>query len=155
VRHTESVRRLRRFCRAAKLAPTSSTIPIEVTGLSAKPVPQSHFSDVWSGTLEGRPVAIKALCLHEDERAKVKKVCSEPRGRRRALVMDAGVPARARGVAVSAPPNIVQCVGTSGQFHLSLVSEWMPGGIVATFLRNHPEHNRVDLARLFREPRHP
>jgi hypothetical protein len=49
-------------------------IPVNVTGIPAEPTSQSHFSDIWSGTLDGRRVAIKALRLHEDERDQVKKV---------------------------------------------------------------------------------
>jgi hypothetical protein len=57
-----------------QLVPTSCKLPKDVTSISAKPISQSHFSDVWRGKLDGRDVAIKALRLHADEVQEVKKV---------------------------------------------------------------------------------
>jgi serine/threonine protein kinase len=42
-------------------------------------------------------------------------------------------------------PNIVPFFGTSKHFHVSLVSEWMTGGTVTTFLREHPHSERSFL----------
>jgi serine/threonine protein kinase len=42
-------------------------------------------------------------------------------------------------------PNIVPLIGTSEHFPVSLVSEWMTGGTVTTFLREHPHSERSFL----------
>jgi serine/threonine protein kinase len=42
-------------------------------------------------------------------------------------------------------PNIVPFIGTSEQFPVSLVSEWMSGGTVTAFLREHPEEERSSI----------
>jgi hypothetical protein len=68
-----AVRRLRRLCRTSQLVPTSCKLPHDVTDISAKPVCQSHFSDIFRGKLEGRDMAIKALRLHSDQIEEVKK----------------------------------------------------------------------------------
>jgi serine/threonine protein kinase len=39
-------------------------------------------------------------------------------------------------------PNIVPFFGTSKHFYVSLVSEWMTGGTVTAFLREHPDSER-------------
>jgi hypothetical protein len=44
-------------------------------------------------------------------------------------------------------PNIIMCIGSSKQFPASLVSEWRPGGTLCAFLREHPNHNRLNLVR--------
>jgi hypothetical protein len=41
--------------------------------------------------------------------------------------------------------NIVPLIGTSEQFPVSLVSEWMSGGTVTAFLREHPHWERSSL----------
>jgi hypothetical protein len=42
-------------------------------------------------------------------------------------------------------PNIVPLIGTSLQFPVSLVSEWMTGGTVTAFLRGYPDWERSFL----------
>jgi serine/threonine protein kinase len=42
-------------------------------------------------------------------------------------------------------PNIVPFIGTSEHFPVSLVSEWMSGGTVTAFLREHPDWERSFL----------
>jgi hypothetical protein len=72
--YAEGVRRLRRLCRNTQLVPTSCLLPKEVTLLSAKPICQSNFSDVWRGQLDEVDVAVKVIRLHGDEVQEVKKV---------------------------------------------------------------------------------
>jgi serine/threonine protein kinase len=42
-------------------------------------------------------------------------------------------------------PNIVPFIGTSKDFPVSLVSEWMSGGTVTAFLQEHPDWDRSFL----------
>jgi serine/threonine protein kinase len=42
-------------------------------------------------------------------------------------------------------PNIVPLIGTSLQFPVSLVSEWMTGGTITAFLRGYPNWERSFL----------
>jgi serine/threonine protein kinase len=42
-------------------------------------------------------------------------------------------------------PNIVPLIGTCEQFPVSLVSEWMSGGTMTAFLRDHPDRERSFL----------
>jgi serine/threonine protein kinase len=44
-------------------------------------------------------------------------------------------------------PNIVPLIGTSENFPVSLVSEWMSGGTLTVFLREHPDWERSFLVR--------
>jgi serine/threonine protein kinase len=43
-------------------------------------------------------------------------------------------------------PNIVPLIGTSENFPVSLVSQWMSGGTLTVFLREHPDWDRSFLA---------
>jgi serine/threonine protein kinase len=125
--------------------PGSCKIPKIVTDVSTAPISQSHFSDIWSGTLDGRKVAIKALRLHEDEREKVKKVSFALwlllaiTHSKEAYVHELVIWQYLRH------PNIVPFVGTSQQFHVSLISEWMIGGTVSAFISNEPNCDRKML----------
>jgi hypothetical protein len=74
VAYAQGVRRLRRLCRETDLVPTSCKVPMVVLSSSARPLSQTAFSDVWSGELEGRKVAVKALRLHEDQVDHVRRV---------------------------------------------------------------------------------
>jgi serine/threonine protein kinase len=42
-------------------------------------------------------------------------------------------------------PNVVPFIGTSEHFPVSLVSEWMSGGTMTAFLREHPNRERSSL----------
>jgi hypothetical protein len=74
VSYAQGVRRLRRLCRETGLVPASCKVPLAVLTDSATPFSQTAFSDVWSATLEGRRVAVKALRLHGDQVYDVRRV---------------------------------------------------------------------------------
>jgi RIO-like serine/threonine protein kinase len=58
--------------------PTSCQVSRDITETTTEPI-MGHFSDVYSGMLNGRRVAIKVLRVHRDQREKVKKVCQRMR----------------------------------------------------------------------------
>jgi hypothetical protein len=141
-----AVIRLRHLCRTTGLVPTSCRIPKGVVGVSADPISQSNFSDVFRGMLDDREVAIKVLRLHEDDRGKVKQVSTSPLQsdvsswkKYKAYLHELVIWQHLRHL------NIVPFIGTSQKFQVSLVSEWMPGGTVCAFLCKNPGHDRVAL----------
>jgi serine/threonine protein kinase len=125
-----------------QLVPTSCKLPKDVTSISAKPICQSHFSDVWRGKLDGRDVAIKALRLHADEVQEVKKV-----GHtwfidyQRADMVKAYLHELVLWQCLR-HKNIVPFIGVCKEFEVSLVSEWMAGGTIIAFLHENPNRNR-------------
>jgi hypothetical protein len=78
VAYAQGVRRLRRLCRETDLVPTSCKVLMAVVASSDRPFTQTAFSDVWSGKLEGRQVAVKALRLHGDQVYHVRRVSRLP-----------------------------------------------------------------------------
>jgi hypothetical protein len=76
--YSEGVRRLRGLCRMTNLVPTSCRVSRDITEITTEPI-MGHFSDVYSGMLDGRRVAIKVLRVHRDQLEQVQKVCSRIR----------------------------------------------------------------------------
>jgi hypothetical protein len=72
--YCQGIRQLRHLCRATKLVPTPCIISKEIAQIPTNPISKTAFSDVWSGTLDGSPVAIKVLRLHRDDLEKMGKV---------------------------------------------------------------------------------
>ena len=72
------MRRLQVFCRQAGRLPSSCLISTEVVLEVLEPHCKSHFSDVYRGRLGKTPVALKALRVHIDSKAKVEKASDFP-----------------------------------------------------------------------------
>jgi hypothetical protein len=76
--YSEGVRRLRGLCRKTNLVPTSCRVSQDIIETTTDPI-RSHFSDVYTGVLDGRKVAIKVLRVHRDQLDDVRKVRSVAR----------------------------------------------------------------------------
>ncbi|TDL21254.1 kinase-like protein [Rickenella mellea] len=92
------------------------------------------FADVWRGELEGKPVALKVVRVFELNN--------------KATEMHQNFCEEAMMWRQFRHPNILPFLGIyEHEDSLALVSPWMPEGHVGTFLRTHPDANRLEIVR--------
>lgn len=136
------------MCPAIDLVPSSCYVSQMVTEVSDRPFSRSGFSDIWTGTVDGQKVAIKALRIHGDNINAVKQFSFMVGAHDHAHLSVEQAYLRELVIwKCLRHPNIVPFFGTSSQFEVSFVSEWMPGGTVTAFLRRYPDYNRSFFVR--------
>ena len=143
-------KRFRQLCGQTGLLPTSHTIPVTLIRTSEHPVASGGFGDVWEGTYNDKPVAIKALRVYRGEDIrKVRKVTTGAFGPLLAGPADHHLKTFCKEVAMwrwLSHPNIIPFLGVSeAPAPLSMVSEWMPNGTVRSYVRKNPETSRLQL----------
>lgn len=69
---------MRALCREADCLPTSFVITGRLS-VRTQPISQSAISDVYKGTLNKKPIALKTLRIHRVSMDAVKKVCLSSR----------------------------------------------------------------------------
>lgn len=72
--YARAIHRLQALCHEADQLPSSCIVASEVVLEQSEPFSKSAFSDVSSGRISNLRVALKALRVHKDSKAKVQKV---------------------------------------------------------------------------------
>jgi serine/threonine protein kinase len=134
------------MCRATGLVPASCTIAQDIVNLSEEPIARTAFSDVWTGALSGRQVAVKALRVHGIQVQAAKKVrCVRVSASCSTFILEQAYLHELVVWKCLRHPNIVPFIGVSLLFEVSLVSEWMSGGTLSSFISQYPDHDRSAL----------
>ncbi|KAF5345362.1 hypothetical protein D9758_008509 [Tetrapyrgos nigripes] len=135
--YLQCLRRLRRLCGVFGALPSSCVLNSEkqLEKTSTEALLSGGFADIWRGKYEERDtvidVAIKVLRIYGKENLQVvrQRFCREAVLWRRFT-----------------HPNILRFLGVSTTlFPLCLISTWMSNGNIMSFLRAHPQANRVEL----------
>lgn len=137
--------RLREMCRRNGLFPSLRTlganIPHEVTPVSA-----TAFSDVYRAELNGRVVALKALRVHSDDLDRVTKVHALSFSRLDVqLKREQVFYQEAISWDMLRHPYIVPFLGVSRVYRVCLVSQWMSGGTITSYLSGQPTRDPSPL----------
>jgi serine/threonine protein kinase len=141
---------LRRICGGKALLPRSVQIPMDLD-VRPEPFAQGGFGDMYNGTLHGSRVCVKRLRVHrENALESVMKVRSMPS--LSLSVISRISQAFCQEVVMWKSlnhPNIVPLLGATISPSLQLISSWMSGGQLPTYIKEHPDARLIWLVRIF------
>jgi serine/threonine protein kinase len=146
------VRKLVVWCRQQAVAPKSSQARIVLRSKSKKLVNQSPNSDVYRSRIRGKEVALKSIRVHGDAREPLVRVSVQRTHEntfthwRQTLYLAAPIWRCVRH------PNITEFLGITDALPVCLVSEWMSGGSLMTYLHEHPDEHRTSFVRVCASP---
>jgi hypothetical protein len=161
-RHLEHPDRRKILRLLVDIAAASNELPrsLFVSGVlvpSPRPVKYGGFADVFYGTLNGRPVAIKRLRINDDEHGNIFRVRVSARQLISVLYLMCCVSQDfcKEGLLWRqlSHPNVLPFIGVDGNIDgdspsFSMISPWMKRGTVMTYVRSSQYNPRVDRQRL-------
>lgn len=128
------------------ILPTSYTLFSSLLDVNHEPFASGGYGDVYGGTLNGSMVCIKRVRVYTEggsqKATKVRRQCSLP-----SFIITDKIQIFCKEAVVwkrLTHPNILPLLGTTIT-PLQLVSDWMPGGDLPSYLKKNPNADQVGL----------
>lgn len=129
---------LRKLCGKQQIVPKSFILsPDTIQRSSTHPAASGGFADIWAGSFEGRPVALKVFRIY---RTNVPGTVQEDL---KIFCQEAIIWKRLRHANITPFYGIDE---TTFPSQVALVCEWMPGGTLVDYLNQHISADRLRLA---------
>ena len=140
------LRELRKICGTKMILPISYILSSPLLNIDRQLSVSGGFSDIYKGSLDGSTVCVKRIRVYSQEGPeRVTKVFSRPNyflcnvaDERQAFCQEAVM------WKYLDHPNIVPLLGVTFT-PLQLISEWMPDGDLAEWIKKHPSADRLSL----------